>query len=297
MASKIERKTINGWLNIDKPAGLSSAAVVARVKYATGARKAGHGGTLDPLATGVLPIALGEATKTVAYVMDGTKAYRFSVRWGEARSTDDLEGEVIETSATRPGAADIKAVLSEFEGEIDQIPPVYSAIKVAGRRAYRLSREGNPPELAPRKVRIERLTLLNDGPDWAEFEVECGKGTYVRSLARDLARRLGSVGHIFALRRTRAAGFLEKTAISLDYVAELSHSARLAEALFPVETALADIPALALTGTDANRLRRGQCVQVSGTEDGTVCVMADGQAIALARVAGGEVQPVRVFNL
>lgn len=297
MVSNSEKKAINGWLNVDKPAGLSSAAVVARVKYATGARKAGHGGTLDPLATGVLPIALGEATKTVAYVMDGTKSYRFSVRWGEARSTDDLEGEVVETSETRPNAAEIEGVLDEFEGDIVQIPPVYSAITVGGRRAYRLAREGNPPELAPRTVRIERLSLLDNGDDWAEFEVECGKGTYVRSLARDLAHRLGGVGHIIALRRTKAAVFLEKTAISLDYVTELSHSARLVEALFPVETALADIPALAMTGTDANRLRRGQCVQVSGTEDGTVCVMADGRAVALARVAGGEVQPVRVFNL
>jgi tRNA pseudouridine55 synthase len=297
VVSTIGKITINGWLNIDKPAGLSSAAVVARVKHATGARKAGHGGTLDPLATGVLPIALGEATKTVAYVMDGTKAYRFTARWGEARSTDDLEGEVTETSEKRPSAAEIKAVLSEFEGEISQVPPVYSAIKVAGRRAYSLAREGNPPELAARSVRVDRLSMLSNGPDWAEFEVECGKGTYVRSLARDLARRLGSVGHIIVLRRTKAAGFSEKTAISLDSVAELSHSARLVEALLPVETALADIPALALTGIDANRLRRGQCVQVSGTEDGTVCVMADGRAVALARVAGGEVQPVRVFNL
>ncbi len=288
---------MHGWLNIDKPSGLSSAQVVARVKRATGAAKAGHGGTLDPLATGVLPVALGEATKTAAYVMDGAKAYRFSVCWGEARSTDDLEGEVTETSEARPERAQIEAVLEEFEGALTQVPPVYSAIKVSGERAYRLSRAGAPPVLAPRTVRIDRFSLLGCGRDLAEFEVECGKGTYVRALARDLARRLGTVGHVASLRRTKAAGFTEKTAISLDYVVELSHSARLVEALLPVETALADIPALALTESDATRLRRGQCIQVPGTEDGTVCVMAEGRPVALARVIGGEVQPVRVFNL
>ena len=288
---------MHGWLNIDKPAGLSSAQAVARVKRLTGAAKAGHGGTLDPLATGVLPVALGEATKTTAYVMDGAKAYRFSVGWGEARSTDDLEGEVTQTSDVRPERSEIEAALREFEGDLSQVPPAYSAIKVAGERAYRLSRAGAPPDLAPRTVRIDRLSLLGCERDSAEFEVECGKGTYVRALARDLARRLGTVGHVASLRRTKAAAFTEKTAISLDYVAELSHSARLVEALLPVETALADIPALALTETDATRLRQGQYIQVPGTEDGTVCVMAEGRPVALARVSGGEVQPVRVFNL
>jgi tRNA pseudouridine55 synthase len=294
---------LHGWLTIDKPVGMTSTRAVAIVKRLTGAAKVGHGGTLDPLATGVLPMALGEATKTVAYVMDGAKSYEFRVKWGAATNTDDAEGEITLESSVRPGRADIEAVLGEFEGEIEQTPPAFSAIKIGGRRAYALARAGAPPELAPRRVQIHRLALLENATETAEFLVECGKGTYVRALARDLARRLGTAGHVVSLRRTRAGPFSLDSAISLESEALLSHSARLADVLLPVETALADIPALVLSGNDAVRLRhgqaiplRGQCVPASHSPEGSVCVMADGRPVALARVAGGVIRPLRVFN-
>ena len=299
----VERRAIHGWLTIDKPAGVSSARAVAIVKRLTGARKAGHGGTLDPLATGVLPVALGEATKTVAFVMDGRKTYEFRVKWGAATTTDDAEGEITEESPVRPTRADIAAVLPDFEGKIEQIPPIFSAIKTGGRRAYALARAGETPDLKPRLVDIQRLTLAESGADTADFVVDCGKGTYVRSLARDLAVRLGTVGHIDRLRRTRAGPFGLNTAISLESEALLSHSPRLADVLLPVEAALADIPALVLTGNDASRLCNGQaiplpgqCVPASATPEGSVCVMANGRPIALARVSGGQARPLRVFN-
>jgi len=299
----VVRRAIHGWLTLDKPAGISSARAVAAVKRLTGAAKAGHGGTLDPLATGVLPIALGEATKTVAFVMDGPKSYEFRVRWGAATATGDTEGEITQESPVRPGAAGIEAVLSSFEGEIEQVPPAFSAIKTGGRRAYALARAGETPVLAPRRVRIHRLALVAHTEDTADFELDCGKGTYVRALARDLAQRLGTVGHVALLRRTRSGPFGLGSAISLESEALLSHSARLADVLLPVETALADIPALVLTGNDASRLRngqaitvRGECVPASVTPEGTVCVMADDRPVALARVSDGQIRPLRVFN-
>ncbi len=300
-------RPINGWLAIDKPAGLSSAAVVARVRRALDAAKAGHGGTLDPLATGVLPIALGEATKTVAYVMDGDKAYLWRAHWGEARDTDDTEGAVTETSEVRPTVAQIEAALPAFIGEIEQMPPVFSAVKIDGRRAYDLARNATPVAPEPRRVRIDSFRLIGvPDADHADFEVRCGKGAYVRALARDLARALGTVGHVARLRRTACGPFSEADAISLDKVEELGHSAASADILLPIETALDDIPALALTEAEARRLRSGQPVSILRVAvrspldfvaaGATVRAMCEDRLVALARVEGGEVRPVRVIN-
>lgn len=291
---------------IDKPLGLSSFQVVAKVRRALGTRKVGHGGTLDPLASGILPIAVGEATKTVAYAMDGRKVYRFAVKWGEARNTDDAEGEVTGMSDVRPDRAAILAALPAFTGVIDQVPPAFSAIKIGGERAYKLARAGEAVEIVSRQVTVLRLDLLEDTPDLARFEVECGKGLYVRSLGRDLAKALGTLGYIAELRRTRVGPFGENTAISLDKLEALGHSAAASETLLPIETVLDDIPALALNDTDAARLRQGQPVQVLGTgfpasrlpEDGAIALAtANGKPVALVRIQRGMLLPVRVLNL
>jgi len=294
-----EPARLDGWLVIDKPAGMSSARAVAIVKRETGAARVGHGGTLDPLATGVLPVALGEATKTVRFAMTGTKTYRFTVRFGEARSTDDAEGEVTETSAVRPGRAAIEAALPGFVGDILQVPPAFSALKVQGERAYKAAREGRPPTLAPRPARIDRLTLVMASDDLAELEVVCGKGVYVRALARDLARALGTVGYVSRLRRTAVGPFGEAQAISLETLGALMHSAALVRHLFPVETVLADIPALVLTADEADRLKHGQAIEAAAPAAETRLVRArsDDRLIALAELAAGHLKPVRVFNL
>jgi tRNA pseudouridine55 synthase len=308
MARKRKGKPINGWLVIDKPAGMTSTAVVGAVRRITGAAKAGHAGTLDPLATGVLPIALGEATKTVPYAMDSAKRYRFTVRWGEARDTDDAEGTVTATSSVRPDRAAIEAVLP-FSGEIDQRPPVYSAIKVDGRRSYDLAREDQAPVLAMRRVRVDSIVLVEmSDADHASFDVACGKGTYMRALARDIAEALGTVGHVAALRRTAVGAFVAEEAISLEQLSDLGHSpARFEQSLLSVATALDDIPALALADLEVDRLRRGRAVQVLRTadramietlEDGAILCAMDGETlIALTRLEGMEIHPVRVFNL
>ena len=289
---------VNGWLIIDKPSGMSSAKVVSRVKGITRARKAGHGGTLDPMATGVLPVALGEATKTTAHALTGSKTYEFTVRWGEARTTDDLEGEVVESSVRRPKREEILAALPLFSGVIRQVPPAFSAIKVEGKRSYALARKGRPPELAEREVHIYQLDLLaTDGEDLARFRVECGGGTYVRALARDMAAHLGTFGHLVELRRTRVSAFGEDRAISLDKLQDMWQFPAPCEDLLPVMTALADIPALALTGPQAERLRSGQTVAAANVADGTVCAVASGNPVALAEVRDGTVRPLRVFNL
>ncbi len=308
MARRRRGDPIHGWLVIDKPAGRSSAQVVAAVRRITGAAKAGHGGTLDPLATGVLPIALGEATKTVSYVMDGAKAYRFTLRFGEARSTDDSEGAVVETSPARPTDDEIRAVLPRFTGLIEQVPPAFSALKVEGVRAYKLARAEEAVELAPRQVRIDALDFVaRPDADTAEFLVRSGKGAYMRSLARDIARALGTVGHVAALRRTAVGPFREEQAISLETLEGVGHSLAASGQLLTVETALDDIPALALTETEARRLRCGQAVglfsrmdleRVAHLESGAVvCAMADGKPVALARFEAGDLRPVRVLNL
>ncbi len=307
MGRRRKGQPVHGWLNLDKPAGISSSNAVNRVRRAFDAAKAGHGGTLDPTATGILPIAFGEATKTVSYAMDGTKTYRFAVRWGEATTTDDTEGEVAETHTHRPTERDIVAALPAFVGDVIQVPPRFSAIKVDGRRAYELARQDAPVELEPRGVWIEDFQLLAmDDPDTAEFSVTCGKGTYVRALARDLARALGTVGHTGWLRRTAVGPFHEAHAISLDKIESLGHIAPDSGLLLPVETVLADIPALALTIQEAQRLKHGQSVSVlpvasrspfKDIEQGdTVCAMSEGRLVALARIADGGIHPVRVMN-
>ncbi|WP_342626627.1 tRNA pseudouridine(55) synthase TruB [Reyranella massiliensis] len=286
---------------LDKPEGLGSTPAVGRVRRLFGAQKAGHGGTLDPLASGVLPIALGEATKTVPFVMDGRKEYRFTLRFGEARSTEDREGEVTATSEARPKDSAIAAVIPAFLGEIEQMPPVFSALKVDGRRAYDLARAGEAVELKPRRVLIERLEFLGrPDRDHADFVVGCGKGTYIRSLGRDLAVALGTVGHLSMLRRTVAGPFREAAAISLPKLEALGHIPALFGALAPVATALDDIPALAVTEAQADRLRQGQPVLLTrDAPPSGALVRAElgDRLVALVRSDGAALQPVRVFNL
>ena len=301
MSRRRKGDKVDGWVVLDKPLGLGSTPAVGRVRRLFGAQKAGHGGTLDPLATGVLPIALGEATKTVPWVMDGRKEYRFTLRFGEARSTEDAEGEVIAESVMRPSDAAIVAVLGAFLGEIEQRPPAYSALKIDGKRAYDLARAGETVELALRKVVIERLELVSrPDADHADLVVGCGKGTYIRSLGRDLALSLGTVGHLAALRRTRAGPFTESQAISLPKLEALGHIPALFGVLAPVATALDDIPALALTETQADRLRQGQPVSLpeDAPPSGTLLRAEVGsRLVALVRSDGAAAKPVRVFNL
>ena len=301
-------RPINGWINVDKPVGLTSAACVNRVRLAIDAAKLGHAGTLDPAASGVLPIALGEATKTMPFVVDTHKQYVFSVIWGERRDTDDDQGQVVETAGQRPTEAEIRAVLPEFTGEIDQVPPAYSAIKVDGTRAYTLARAGEAVALAPRRISIVSFELL-DMPDRdrARFAVESGKGAYMRALARDLAVALGTCGHLSDLRRSAVGPFTETTAISLEKLEELGHSAAAFPTLLPIETALDGIPALALSVKEAAQLRNGQAVPVlrpqdreqieAVGDDGIVLAVEAATPVALARVDGIQIRPVRVLNL
>jgi tRNA pseudouridine55 synthase len=301
MARRRKGDKIDGWVVLDKPVGLGSTQAVGRVRRLFGARKAGHGGTLDPLASGLLPIALGEATKTVPFVVDGRKEYRFTLRFGEARSTEDAEGEVTATSEARPDDAAITAALPAFTGEITQTPPAFSALKIDGKRAYDLARAGETVELKPRQVLIERLELTGrPDRDHADFVVQCGKGTYIRSLGRDLAHALGTVGHLSMLRRTAVGPFREEGSISLSKLEALGHIPALFGALAPVATALDDIPALALTEAQADRLRRGQPVVLTRDappSGALVRAEQDGRLVALVRSDGVSLQPVRVFNL
>jgi tRNA pseudouridine55 synthase len=292
---------VDGWVILDKPVGLGSTPAVSRIRRLFGAQKAGHGGTLDPLASGVLPIALGEATKTVPFVMDGRKEYRFTLRFGQARSTEDAEGEVTATSDLRPTDAEIRRALAAFVGEVEQVPPAFSALKIEGKRAYDLARAGQPVDLKPRRVLIERLKLLGrPDTDHADFVVSCGKGTYIRSLGRDLALSLGTVGYLSALRRTAVGPFREEAAISLPKLEALGHIPALLGALTPVATALDDIPALALTEAQADRLRQGQPVLLTrdAPPSGALLRAETGsRLVALVRSDGVSLQPVRVFNL
>jgi tRNA pseudouridine55 synthase len=296
---------IHGWLCLDKPEGMTSTAAVNRVRRITRAQKVGHGGTLDPLATGVLPIALGEATKTVAYVMEGRKHYRFTIRLGEARTTDDAEGEVLAESELRPDTGEIEAALPCFVGQIEQVPPRFAAIKVEGERAYDLARRGEEVDLAARSVDVDRFDLVErPDPDHVTFEVVCGRGTYVRALVRDLGEHLGCFAHVSALRRLRVGPFDVADAISLVALEQLVADDALPQALLPVGAALGDMPALSLTQPQADRLRAGQTIRVAPgllvgepDADATVRAMAAGRVVALARLHGGELSPVRVFNL
>jgi tRNA pseudouridine55 synthase len=304
---KLRGRPLDGWLIIDKPPGLTSTDVVNRTRRAFDAQKAGHGGTLDPLATGVLPIAFGAATKTVPYVMDGTKLYRFTLRFGQARDTDDADGRITETTQIRPTDEDILAALPAFRGEIMQVPPVFSAVKVAGARAYDLAREGRPATLEPRPARIDRFELVARlDPDHAVFEVSSGKGAYMRSLARDLARACGTLGHVSALRRLRVGAFTEAQAIPLDKLLVTDDTAPASpDFLLPVVTALADIPALALTEAEASSLRHGQALSLvtlmgripaaANPSGGLARAMAGGRVIGICRLADGWLKPERML--
>ncbi len=304
---------LHGWLNLDKPVGVTSTQAMARVRKILNAEKAGHGGTLDPLASGILPIALGEATKTVAYVMDAVKKYRFTVTWGESRTTDDGEGDVLARSDVRPTEAAIRAALPAFLGEISQLPPIYSALKVDGQRAYDLARAGEVVDLAHRLVFIDSLELMAcPSAQESVFEVTCGKGTYVRALARDLAIALGTLGYVSALRRLQVGRFSEAESIPLDFLEEKVHNTPADQLLLPIETALDDIPALAITVLEAQRLRLGQRVSLLQAQhrdrlmalpdsvrigDDPVAMLCEGRAVGLGEVVAGELRTVRLFNL
>jgi tRNA pseudouridine55 synthase len=306
---KREKRDINGWFILDKPIGMTSTHAVAVLKRLYLAKRAGHAGTLDPLASGLLPIALGEASKTVPYVMDGRKTYRFTVRWGEERDTDDGEGRAIATSDTRPTPEQIRALLPRFTGTIAQVPPRYSAIKVDGERAYDLARSGETVELVARPVDIHRLELIEaPDADHAVLAAECGKGTYVRSIARDMGQALGCYGHVCALRRTAVGPFQESDAVTLaDLEAaaatpEGGGAAALGALLHPVDAGLRLIPTVNVSRGDAARLAQGQAVLLRGRDapimpPGMVAVSTHGDLIALAEFERGELRPRRIFNL
>jgi len=303
MARRKKGRAIHGWLVLDKPAGMTSTQAVGAARRLFDARKAGHAGTLDPLATGVLPIAFGEATKTVPYAVDGAKHYRFTVRWGAATNTDDAEGEITHVSELRPSQPAIEALLPRFTGEILQVPPAFSAIKVDGNRAYDLARSGEAVALQARRVMIEWLTLLEVlDRDTASFEARCGKGTYVRALARDMGAMLGCHGHLIALRRTRVAPFDEVQAVGPAQLeaAATQGDAALKGLLLPIEAALHDLVELSVAPSDAARLLRGQAVLIRGrdaaTSTGPTYATCHGQLIAVGRIEKGELHPLRVFN-
>jgi tRNA pseudouridine55 synthase len=305
MARRRKGLPVHGWLILDKPQGMTSTRAVSQVKRLFEAEKAGHAGTLDPLATGVLPIALGEATKTVPFVVEGSKAYRFTVRFGTETDTDDVEGKAVATSEVRPSCTEIEAALPRFTGAISQVPPRFSALKVDGARAYELARHEEEFELQPRLVSVARLTLMtHPDQDHCVLEAECGKGTYVRALARDLGRALASLGHVEALRRTRVGPLGEERAVSLATLEELAEKGdreALLGTLEPIEIALGDIPAIVLSTADAARLRRGQPVLLRGRDApilaGTVYATSRGTLVAVGEVSEGELKPRRIFNL
>jgi tRNA pseudouridine55 synthase len=290
---------------------MTSTQGVAAVRRIFDAQKAGHAGTLDPMATGILAIALGEATKTVPYAMDADKIYRFTATWGESRDSDDAEGKVTGTSDARPTREAIEAMLPRFTGTLSQTPPVYSAIKVDGERAYDLARDGEEVVLQPRPVEVYEARLLGCEKDSAEFEIRCGKGTYVRSWVRDIALALGTLGHVTALRRTRLGTWDEKTAVSLETLTPFMHSPAAFGYLRPLSTALDGIPALAVSGPDTVRIRSGNPILIranifarmkDGFGDGELSGLTvflkdeEGQPVALAEIAEGELRPFRVFN-
>jgi tRNA pseudouridine55 synthase len=298
-APRPKKRDVHGWVVLDKPVGMTSTHAVAVVKRAFSAKKAGHAGTLDPLASGLLPIALGEATKTVPFVMDGRKAYQFTVSWGSQTDTDDTEGKVIATSDDRPEATAIAALLPRFTGTISQVPPKFSAIKIAGERAYDLAREGEEVVLEPRPVEIDSLRIVSHDGATTTFEAECGKGTYVRAIARDLGLALGCLGHVAHLRRTRVGPFDITDAASVEILRESPESA--AAALLPVMAALSLIPDMAVNRDAAMRLKRGQSVLLRGrdapVESQVMYATSGGVLIAIGAIAQGEFVPHRVFNL
>jgi tRNA pseudouridine55 synthase len=309
MARRRKGDAVSGWICLDKPIDLTSTQAVGRVRRALGAQKAGHAGTLDPLATGILPIALGEATKTVPFLMNATKAYRFTIAWGATTTGFDREGDVVATSDVRPTRAEVEAALPAFVGDILQTPPAFSAVKVDGERAYDLAREGVEVELEPRPVTIFSIDIVSaPDADHIELEARCSKGTYVRALVRDLAAALGACAHVSALRRTAVGSLTEDRAISLEKLEELCNSGARLEALLPVETALDDIPALALTTEDAFRLTQGRSIVLLPRQaealkarltggSRTVAAFAEERIVALCEMRAGRLNPVRVFQL
>ena len=301
MARKRKGRDISGWLVVDTPAGLTSTSVVNKVRWALQAKKAGHAGTLDPAATGVLAVALGEATKTVPYVTDALKAYEFSVRFGQRTNTDDAEGEVIATSDLRPSEDEVKAALPAFLGDIEQVPPQFSAVKIDGERAYKRARDGEEMELAARPLWVEEL-LLTDRPDadHVTLEMVCGKGGYVRSIARDLGEALGCHGHVAWLRRSWSGPFRAEDGLNLERIEAMAQSPELDAHVLPVELGLADLPKVTCTETSAARLRNGNAAPVVGhdLEFGAECWAAcDGKPVAIGRYRAGSLDPARVFNL
>ena len=295
---------VHGWVVLDKPLTLGSTGAVAAVRRLMDAQKAGHAGTLDPLATGVLPIALGEATKTVPFLMSAPKGYDFELRWGEHRETLDAEGEVVARSDVRPGTDDIEAVLPRFVGQIAQIPPRYSAIKIDGKRAYDLARAGHAVEMKTRTVRIDGLTLVGADAHTARFHVDCGKGTYVRSLARDIADALGALAYVSTLRRTRVGPFDLAQSFTLDELEAMDYGARVSAGLLSLSTALDDIPVLAVNEQQAALLRQGRTIPGSpdlshdptSSED-LVLIECDGVPVCLSQPRAEGLSPKRVFNL
>lgn len=310
MGRRRKGDAIHGWINLNKPSGLSSMDAVSKVRHALNAQKAGHAGTLDPLATGVLPIALGEATKTVEYAQDSLKTYGFTVTWGEERNTDDLEGEIVQQSVKRPTEKDIHALLPQFTGEIEQAPPAFSAIKIDGQRAYKKARDGENFEIEKRPVYIEEFDLIQHQENQTSFECLCGKGTYIRSLARDMGRILGCFGYISALERIEVGTFHIKDVISLDKFENFDHSA-LSKILLPVETMLDDIPALFLKEQEAIRLKQGQrlsfiakpdferlkIIGLGIPETREALVKLHDTPIGIVDIKGPNIQPRKIFNL
>jgi tRNA pseudouridine55 synthase len=305
VARRKKGNPINGWVVLDKPIGMTSTQAVGKVRWLFQAQKAGHAGTLDPLATGILPIALGEATKTVPYAVDGQKAYRFTVKWGVETDTDDAEGQIVGRSDLRPTRAEIEALLPSFLGEILQTPPAFSAIKIDGQRAYDLARQGEEVKLEARPVQIDRLELVEmPAADTSVFEAECGRGTYVRAIARDIGRTLGCLGHVTALRRTRVGPFEEAQAIALGELEEAANhddgGVEIKSLLRPVESALAELLEINVSQSDAARLARGQPVLLRGRDapvmSGEAFALSKGTLIALCEIERGELRPLRVFN-
>ncbi|MEM9222255.1 MAG: tRNA pseudouridine(55) synthase TruB [Pseudomonadota bacterium] len=296
------KNALDGWIILDKPVGITSTQALGAVKRLFLPEKAGHAGTLDPLATGILPLAFGEATKTVPFVVDGAKTYRFTVRWGAATDTDDADGKVIETSPVRPSLADVEAALPSFVGDISQVPPRFSAVKVDGQRAYDLARDGEEVELKARVVTITQLTVVGEPEgDDIELEAHCGKGTYVRAIARDLAKQLGTAGHVTALRRTRVGPFSEDDSITLDALSALAKDPQAAidTHLLNPTTALSGIATVDVDRVAASRLRQGQATIVrplTEFEEDEIGAICGGELVALCRAQQGALHPVRVFR-
>ena len=315
MAKRKRGNPVHGWVNLDKPYGMTSSQAVGKVRWLFGAQKAGHAGTLDPLATGILPIALGEATKTTPYLVGADKSYEVEIKWGERRDTLDAEGKIVAISENRPTRTQIDNILPKFTGEISQIPPAFSAIKIDGERAYTLARAGLAPKMKPRLVHIHALTILQTHTHTAKLRVECGKGTYIRSLARDMAFALGTEGSVNNLRRIRVGGFETGACFSLDALEELRHKARVWEALLPVETALDDIPVLAVTEKERSFLKQGRAIVLTPSAfaslkavskpqdfaalDASLVVLAkfEDRSVALCHACAEKLVPKRVFNL